>query len=78
MKIKLFIILLILLSLWVQAKDALLIPQSLLDQVESGNSEVAFFIAKSYLDGSDNYEIDNEQALVCGWKKLQQWAVRKR
>ncbi|MBL4660186.1 MAG: sel1 repeat family protein [Alcanivoracaceae bacterium] len=48
----------------VQAKDALVIPQSLLDQVDAGNAEVAYFIAKSYLDGNDTFEADQEQAMT--------------
>ena len=64
MKTKLLITILTLLSLWVQAKDPLVVPQSLLDQVENGNSEVALFIAKSYLEGSDKFEADSKKALT--------------
>ena len=47
-----------------QSKEALVVPQSLLNQVENGNAEVAYFIAKSYQDGSDIYEVDQEQAMI--------------
>ena len=64
MKHRILLIAFLLFCSVVQAKDALVIPQSLLDQVDGGNAEAAYFIAKSYLDGSETFEADQEQAMT--------------
>ena len=40
------------------------IPQALLDQVEQGNAESAFFIGMAFVDGTMAVERDEKQALV--------------
>jgi len=47
----------------VHAKEQFSIPQSLLNQVEQGNSEAAYFIADTFYNGSDDYEKDKIKAL---------------
>lgn len=62
--IQVWLLLVLVLAFAVQAKEAYKIPQLLLNQVDAGNAEVAYFIAKSYLEGSDHYKIDRGQALI--------------
>ncbi len=46
------------------AQDEFVIPQSLLDQVEQGNHEVAYFIANSFMKGSGSVgEVDKARGL---------------
>ena len=58
------IILLLLFFSFVSAKEQFVIPQSLLNQVEKGNAEAAYFIADSYYNGTDDYDADHEQAVI--------------
>jgi len=58
------IIILIIIVSTVQAKEQFVIPQSLLKQVDNGNAEVAYFIADTYYNGSDNYQENREQAMI--------------
>jgi TPR repeat protein len=50
------------------AGQVTVIPQSLLDEVEQGNAEVAYFIANTFLDGTDNIEVNEEKGI--------QWLVK--
>jgi len=51
-------------SYLVEAKETFVVPQSLLNQVEQGNAEAAYFIAQSFLDGNDDYQKDHEKAMT--------------
>lgn len=45
------------------AQQATVIPQTLLDEVEQGNAEVAYFIANTLLDGTDDIVADEEKGM---------------
>lgn len=57
------ILFILLVSSIICAKEQFVIPQSLLNQVEKGNAEMAYFIADTYFKGSDDYQENLEQAM---------------
>lgn len=62
MKIK--TVLLMMLCTVTVAQDEFVIPQSLLEQVEQGNHEVAYFIANSFMKGSGSVgKVDTERGV---------------
>jgi hypothetical protein len=58
------LILILLVTTIVSAKEQFVIPQSLLNQVEKGNAEAAYFIADTFFNGSDDYQENLEQAMI--------------
>ncbi len=65
---KLIVVILLLIFFTEPKAEEVTIPQSLLDQVESGNAESAFFIATAFADGS----MGIEQNLV----KAKEWFLK--
>lgn len=58
-------ILMILLCVFsVRAKEDFKIPDSLIIQVNNGNAEIAYFIAKKLFDGSKEFKVDYDKGLV--------------
>lgn len=53
----------LLLSFGISAKEDFAIPQSLVEQVESGNAEVAYFIASTFFEGSDKFAANYDKGL---------------
>ncbi len=58
------VLLLLLSATTIQAQKDIIVPQSLLDQVENGNAEAAYFIASIYQSGTDELSINLDQAKV--------------
>lgn len=57
------VIFILLLSSGVLAKDEFTIPQTLVDQVENGNAEVAYFIASTFFEGSEKFASNYDKGL---------------
>ena len=57
------LILLILLSASVCAKDDFTVPQTLVDQVNGGNAEAAYFIASTFFEGSEKFASNYDKGL---------------
>ncbi len=62
MNIKLFILLLC--AACSYAKEDFIVPDALISQVENGNAEVAYFIASTLFDGSDDFNADYDEAMI--------------
>jgi TPR repeat protein len=64
MNLKNNILLLLLFTFNLYAEQKIVVPKTLLDEVENGNAEAAYFIASLYQSGTDKLMADLEQAKV--------------
>ena len=62
-----FILILLIVSTVIQSQNEIVVPKTLLDQVDSGNAEAAYFIATIYQTGTNDLSSNLDQAKI--WMK---------